>query len=439
MDILIKIIQLLASLSLLVLIHELGHFFFAKLFKTRVERFYLFFHPWFSLFKYKKGDTVYGIGWLPLGGYVKIAGMIDESMDKDQLKKPAQPWEFRSKPAYQRLLIMFGGVLFNFIFAMIIYSMSLMHWGEEYLSMKDVKYGIYCDSLALDMGLRHGDIIEKVGNKPIDNFSEIMMHILLENQNNITVNRHGEQVILQIPEKTKQQIIATNNQEFVLPFVPFYIDSVLPGSPAFKAQLQKGDHIVSLNGKQTPAFFDFLKSIKTYKNKLVNIEIERAGQKKSVQLTVSKEGQIGVAIVSLDKLFKFRKTEYSFLQSIPAGISKGVSTLGSYIKQMKLIFTPEGAKQVGGFASIGSLFPTFWDWQIFWGMTAFLSVVLAFMNVLPIPALDGGHIMFVLYELITGKKPSDTFLEKAQLIGMAILLTLLIYANGNDLIKFLVK
>ena len=435
----IKILQLLASLSLLVFIHELGHFLFAKLFKTRVEKFYLFFHPWFSLFKIKKGDTTYGIGWLPIGGYVKIAGMIDESMDKEQMAKPAEPWEFRSKPAYQRFLIMFGGVLFNFIFALIIFSMSLMHWGEEYLSIKDAKYGIYCDSLALSTGLQNGDIITKIGNKKVDKFTDIMLNILTESDNRVEVLRNGQLQTVRVSYAVKQKMIANGDQMFIIPFIPFVIDSVIPGSPALQAHLLKGDRVVGLDGKETPAFYDFSKLVKTLKNKKTKVSFIRNGIRQDAELTVTKDGTIGVAVTSPDKLFNFSKIEYSFFESIPAGFSKGVSTLGDYVKQMKLVFTPEGAKNVGGFASIGSLFPVFWDWQIFWGMTAFLSIVLAFMNVLPIPALDGGHIMFVLYEIITRRKPSQVFLEKAQLIGMAFLMTLLLYANGNDLVKFLFK
>jgi len=435
----IKILQLIASLSLLVFIHELGHFLFAKLFKTRVEKFYLFFNPWFSLYKFKKGDTTYGIGWLPIGGYVKIAGMVDESMDREQLKKPAESWEFRSKPAYQRFLIMFGGVLFNFIFALIIFSMSLMHWGDEYLSVKDAKYGIYCDSLAQSTGLRNGDIIEKIGNDKVEKFSDIMLKVLTESKNQITVNRNGELKTIVISDAVIQKMIAQGDQMFIVPFIPFIIDSIIPRSPAMKASLQKGDQVVGINGIETPAYYDFSKLVKTLKNKNTTIVFIRKGVKQEAVLTVNKEGQIGVAITAFDKIFHFSKKEYTFLESIPAGYSKGVSTLGDYIKQMKLVFTPEGAKQVGGFASIGSLFPVFWDWEIFWGMTAFLSIILAFMNILPIPALDGGHIMFVLYEIVTRRKPSQVFLEKAQLIGMAFLLTLLLYANGNDLVKFLWK
>ena len=435
----IKILQLIASLSLLVFIHELGHFCFAKLFKTRVEKFYLFFNPWFSLFKFKKGETTYGIGWLPVGGYVKIAGMIDESMDKEQMKRPAEPWEFRSKPAYQRFLIMFGGVFFNFILALIIFSMSLMHWGEEYLSVKDAQYGIYCDSLALSTGLQNGDIITKIGNKKVEKFTDIMLTILTENDNRVEVLRNKQIQTIRVSYAVKQKIIAGGDQMFIMPFIPFIIDSVLPGSAASTTCLQKGDEIVAINGVETPAFYDFSKEVTLLKYKKTKVSYIRNGERNDVELTVSKEGTIGVAVRPPDKIFKFSKIEYSFLQSFPAGFSKGISTLSDYVKQMKLVFTPEGAKQVGGFASIGSLFPVFWDWQIFWGMTAFLSIVLAFMNILPIPALDGGHIVFVLYEIITRRKPSDNFLEKAQLVGMAILFTLLIYANGNDLMRFLIK
>lgn len=437
MDILIQAIQLIVSLSLLVLIHELGHFSFAKLFKTRVEKFYLFFNPWFSLLKWKKGETTYGIGWLPLGGYVKISGMIDESMDRKQMAQEPKPWEFRSKTTKQRFWIMFGGVLFNFILALIIYSMTLYAWGETYLPVKNAHYGIYCDSLALDIGLEHGDKIVKIGDKAPERFSDILVDLLMEEAKTITVNRAGNTITIPIPEDLSQKVIAQGSPTFALPFVPFVVDSLLPEGNARQAGVRVNDRIIAIDTIQTAAFYDFAKTIKNYKGETTTITLIRNREELIIPIKISENAMIGVGVRPLDKLYEFETIEYSFMESIPAGVMLGINTLGGYIKQFKLVFTKEGAKQVGGFAAIGSLFPKMWDWEVFWKMTAFLSIILAFMNVLPIPALDGGHLMFLIYEIITGHKPGDKFLERAQLIGMSILLTLLIFANGNDLIRLL--
>jgi len=437
MIILVKTLQLLFSLSILVLIHELGHFLFARLFKTRVEKFYLFFNPWFSLFKIKRGETTYGIGWLPLGGYCKIAGMIDESLDREALKKEPQPWEFRSKKAYQRFLIMFGGVLFNFIFALAIYSTILMVWGDQYLSMKETKQGIYCDSLALSVGLKNGDFIEKVGHHDVEKFNDVMMFLLVENENVMTVRRGDSVFTLPVPERVKKQLITTGGQAFIAPFLPFYVDSVVPGGSASRAGIHKGDHVLSINGIQTPCFYDFVREVHQLKGKPAELELSRNGDTMRIPLVVSNEGIIGVTVMPYDKIYNLTQIRYTFLSSIPAGIALGVETLGSYVKQLRLIFTAEGAQQIGGFGTIGSLFPSVWDWEMFWRMTAFLSIVLAFMNVLPIPALDGGHIAFLVYEMVSGRKPGDKFLEKAQIFGMLLLFTLLVYANANDLMRLL--
>ncbi len=439
MEFLIRAFQLILSLSILVLIHEMGHFMFARIFGTRVEKFYLFFNPWFSLFKKKSGDTEYGLGWLPLGGYVKISGMIDESMDRSQMEQPAQPWEFRSKPAYQRFLIMIGGVLFNFVLALTIYSMILFVWGEQYFPVRNATYGVYCDSLALDMGMKHGDKILLVGDKEPETFADIVMEVVVDNAKTIRVERAGKQIDLNIPATLSQQMIANNQVSFVVPFIPFVVDSIIAGKPAESAGLQRGDQVVGIDSLATPAYYDFAKAIKLYKSQSVYLHYVRRGFPDSTLVHIDSAGLIGVGVRGIDKLLKVEKRTYGIFESIPAGIMLGVNTLSTYVKQMKLIATPEGAKQVGGFGSIGGMFPPLWDWEIFWNMTALLSVILAFMNILPIPALDGGHLAFLLYEMVTGRKPSVRVLEVAQMIGMALLFALLIYANGNDLIRVMAK
>lgn len=435
MEYVIKLIQLILSLSILVLIHEFGHFFFARLFKTRVDKFYLFFNPWFSLFKYKKGDTEYGIGWLPLGGFCKISGMIDESLDRNQMRSEPQPWEYRSKKIYQRFLIVFGGVLFNFILALGIYSAILFTWGETYLPVKNTTYGIYCDSLALNAGLKNGDKIIKVGSITPQTYGDVMLHIVVDGARTMSVERDGKLVQVTIPDETVKQLIATRTASFIAPFVPFLIDSVLPHTPAQYAGLKKNDKIVAIDDVETPAYYDCAAKIRTLGGQTVRLTLERDGKREIHKATVSMQGTIGVAVVSPYKLFKLETKSYSFFESIPAGISLGIETLGGYVKQMKLLFTPEGASQIGGFGSIAGMFPELWDWESFWRLTAFLSIVLAFMNVLPIPALDGGHILFLIYEAIMRRKPSDKFLEYAQITGMILLFSLLIFANGNDLIR----
>jgi regulator of sigma E protease len=439
MDIFIRTAQLLLSLSILVIVHELGHFLFARYFNTRVEKFYLFFNPWFSLFKRKIGDTVYGIGWLPLGGYVKIAGMIDESMDRSQMASEPKDWEFRSKPAYQRFLIMFGGVLFNFLLALAIYSMVLFVWGREYLPVQNAEYGIYCDSLALDIGLQHGDKIISIGGKSPETFSDIMLMLVVDGSRSIMAQRNGRNVEINVPSDFAQKVIASGKQSIISPFVPFIIDSLMPGMPAKEAGLLAGDQILSVNGAQMSAFTDISREIKNNKSKTVVLGFKRKGQMQETSLEIGTDGLIGVALKGAHQLFELEKRSYTILQSIPAGIKLGFETLAMYAKQMKLIFTSEGAKQVGGFGSIGSMFPVLWDWEMFWSMTALLSVVLAFMNILPIPALDGGHIVFLVYEMISGRKPSEKVLEAAQIAGMALLFALLIFANGNDLIRYISK
>jgi len=446
MVILIKAAQLLLSLSLLVIIHEFGHFIFARIFKTRVEKFYLFFNPWFSLFKMKRGDTEYGIGWLPLGGYVKISGMIDESMDKEAMKLPPQPWEFRSKPSGQRLLIMLGGVLFNILFAFMIYSMILFAWGEKYLPTQNVKYGIICDSLALNMGLRHGDKILTVNNHTVEDFHNIIPEIVYKGAKSIQVDRGGQMVNITIPGNFVREYIEfvrknKGKRDFIYFAYPFVIRDFMAGYPAKDTGLKVNDRIIGING-QDLAFFDlFVTEIKKYAGDTVTINVDRNGEKMAFPLIVPKDGKIGAFATDPKSFFELKEIRYSFFASFPAGVKKGVETISSYLKDLKMIFNPEtkAYKSLGGFIAIGNIFPSIWNWQIFWNMTAFLSIMLAVLNVLPIPALDGGHVFFLGFEIITGKKPNDRFMEVAQIVGMLLLLALVLYANGNDIIRLFQK
>jgi len=437
MDILIKAGQLLLSLSILVIIHELGHFTFAKLFKTRVEKFYLFFDAWFSLCKFKRGETEYGIGWIPLGGYVKISGMIDESMDKEQMALPPQDYEFRSKTSWQRLLIMIGGVLFNFILAIIIYIGVLFVWGEKYLPAENVKYGIMCDSLAYDMGLKDGDKITQVNGKEIKNFKEIVPKILLEEPQSITIVRNGETMNLPLDNKSIAKIIK-HGRPFFDARIPFIAAAFTKDSPAKAAGMQVNDKIIAIDTIRTEFFDEVKTQIVKYKGKEVSMTVVRNGLEKNLKVKISKEGTIGVAPDSrLDSFFDLEKKEYTIVESVPAGFEKGYNEVGDYLKQFKLLFTPEteAYKSLGGFIAIGNIFPAEFDWYAFWMMTALLSIMLGVVNILPIPALDGGHVMFLFYEIITGRKPSDKFMEYAQITGMVLLLGLLLFANGNDIIK----
>lgn len=440
MSVIIQIAQFLLSLSILVFLHELGHFAFAKLFRTRVEKFYIFFNPWFSLFKKKIGDTEYGIGWLPLGGYVKISGMIDESMDKEQMKKPPQPWEFRSKPAYQRLLIMVGGVLVNFLLALFIYSTTLYVWGEQYLPTKNVKYGIMCDSVALDIGLRNGDKILSVDHVEIENFNKIFHDVVVNSARSIQVERDGQMVEIPILEEHLAPLL--KSEVFIAPRIPFFVDDFSKDSPASKAGIQVNDQIVALNGSEIGYFDEFRTMMTDLKGQEVAVTVLRGTERITYDFRATDDGKIGVwPLVDIDGFFDLVKVEYSYLQAIPAGISKGFGNAISYLKQLKLIFTPKtkAYESLGGFIKIGSFFPTHWNWETFWEMTALLSIILAIMNLLPIPALDGGHVMFLLYEIVSGRKPGDKFMEYAQIAGMLILLALLLYANGNDVVQLFRK
>ncbi|MDA9266846.1 RIP metalloprotease RseP [Salibacteraceae bacterium] len=432
---LIKAAQLILSLSILVVLHELGHFIPAKLFKTRVEKFYLFFDPWFSLFKFKKGDTEYGIGWLPLGGYVKISGMIDESMDKDQLAKEPEPHEFRSKPAWQRLIIMLGGVTVNLILGFLIYSMILFTWGKERLPLENLEYGVYVDSTMMEFGLQDGDKIVAVPDGDVRYYEELGKEILINGARILEIERNGESMTINLPEDVEQVILAKEVRSLFSPRYPFAVDSVVRGSAAEEAGLMREDRIVSVAGERTDGIIEGLKAVRSHKSETITFELERDGSIISKDISVSEDGRIGIGLKSVTDYVQTETYKYGFWQAIPAGVQETRDILGNYITSMKLIFTKEGASQIGGFGAIGGLFPATWDWQTFWSMTAFLSLILAFMNILPIPALDGGHVTFLLYEMITGRKPGDKFLEYAQMTGMILLLGLLIFANGNDILR----
>ncbi len=490
----IRALQLILSLSILVVLHEFGHFAFARLFKVRVEKFYMFFNPNFSLIRAKKingkwqykffaknvpanerpkrdfdGDMVvdakgktimepipldelqegdwrkypdnteWGIGWLPLGGYCKIAGMVDESMDITQLSSEPKPWEYRSRSVWQRLPIIIGGVLVNFILAMVIYAAVLFTWGEDYLPLQNAKYGLQFSETLLNNGFRNGDNIVKIDGQAVEDHAEVVEKILIDGKQSITVLRNGKLQEIELPSDFAQKVLASGDTKFVSIRQPFVVADVADGMGAKAAGLQAGDSIVGVNGKQMFIFQDAADELYNSIDKKVAIDFVRNGELKQAQVQVDETGKIGVAPKPIYDFFEVKHVEYGFLAAIPAGINLGVETLTSYVKQFKLVFTKEGVKQMGGFGSIGKMFPKVWDWQIFWSMTALLSVILAFMNFLPIPALDGGYVMFLIYEMITGKKPNDKFLEYAQTAGFFILMGLLVYVNGNDLFKALFK
>ncbi|MGM0496287.1 MAG: RIP metalloprotease RseP [Bacteroidota bacterium] len=438
MEVLVKVAQLILSLSILVIVHEFGHFLFAKIFKTRVEKFYLFFNPGFSLFKTKYGETEYGMGWIPLGGYVKISGMIDESMDKEQMKKPAQPHEFRSKKTWQRLLIMLGGVMMNFILAILIYSSILFAWGEQYLPTESVnEKGFMADSLAESVGFEDGDKILTINGKKVERYSNIYQEILLDRPATIRVQRNNTTRAIQIPDSIFPKLM--NNPGFLQPRYPAVVGGFPKDSPAKSAGLKKGDEIVAVNGEKCEFFDQLSERLDKYKGEQVSLDIMRDSSKKEISAQVNEKGELGIAVgADLGKYYDLASVKYGFFAAIPAGINKGVSTFKSYLKQLGLIFTPktEAYKEVGSFITIGKIFPGVWNWQAFWNLTAFLSIMLGIVNVLPIPALDGGHVMFLLYEIVSGQKPGDKFLEYAQIVGMLIVFSILILAIGNDIMRF---
>ena len=487
---LIKALQLILSLSILVFVHELGHFGFARLFKVRVDKFYLFFNPKFSLVRLKKINgkwqvrwfapnlpdhlqplldaeglpkhdkkgkpimvpapveqlddndwrkypetTEWGIGWLPLGGYCKIAGMVDESMDPAVLNSEPQAWEYRSRPAWQRLFIITGGVLMNFITAIVLYGVLLFTWGQEQLPVQNAYLGYdYCET-ALKNGFQNGDIVLAVNGEAVHLEKDALEKIVIEGKQNVTVRRHSADTLIVLPKDFGEQMLAAEEKEFMAVRVPFVIDQVADDSPAAAAGLQAGDSVVGLNGKAMAAFQDISKELELCKSQRVALSVMRGGVLVNDTIAVSEDGKMGVQLRNPMPYFKTEKEAFSFFEAIPAGWHMMTDVLSNYIKQFRLVFTKEGAKSLGGFGAIGNLFPATWNWQIFWNMTAFLSVILAFMNILPIPILDGGYVLFLLYEIIARRKPSDKFMEISLNIGMFLLFALLIYANGNDILR----
>ena len=433
--VLIKVIQFFLSLSLLIVLHELGHFIPARMFGTRVEKFFLFFDIKFALFKKKIGETVYGIGWLPLGGYVKISGMIDESMDKEQMQQPPQPWEFRSKPAWQRLIIMLGGVTVNLILGVLIYIMIMFVWGKSILTQADVSNGLEASPVAEQLGFRDGDIILSFDGVPLENLNDASKILLVRSPETARVlHADGTEESIAIPEDFGQQLFKSGERPFSV-FVLAEIETVEPGSPAEEAGLMSGDIIRAINGTAIDSWSEVRGFFTSYKETEAILGVERDGLTTDVQVAVREDNTIGIRVV----LPEIQTTDitYDVDQSIVEGIRYGYWTLYDYIAQFKFVFTKEGASQLGGFGTIGSLFPGTWDWQAFWHTTALISIILAFMNVLPIPALDGGHVMFLAYEMITGRKPHDRVMEIAQMVGIFLLLGLFVYANANDVVRFL--
>lgn len=445
MDLFIKLSQFLLSLSLLIILHELGHFIPAKLFKTRVEKFYLFFDIKWALFKKKIGQTEYGIGWLPLGGYVKISGMIDESMDKKQMALPAQPWEFRSKPAWQRLIIMLGGVTVNFILAFVIYIGMAFVYGDAYIATADLKDGLWIENKVMQkVGFQTGDKIIAIDGDTITKFDKELNAKMVTGKQ-ILIERNGMQKNITLPVDFLDQLSKSERASLVAIRMPFVVGAVLPNSS--NTILQPKDLVVALNNQKITYFDEAKNVLKQYKNKTIPATIIRNGKKIQVGVYVSKDSKLDIQLGTLDlaslkKLgyYKIRKQNFGFFESFPAGIQKGADQLVGYGKQLKMIFNPEtkAYKQVGGFAAIFNVFPNTWSWEMFWNITALLSIMLGVMNLLPIPALDGGHVLFLLYEIISGKKPSDKFLENAQMIGFVLLISLLLFANGNDIYKAIV-
>ena len=458
MDIfLIRLLQFMLAIGLLVLLHEGGHFFFAKLFGIRVEKFYLFFDPsiwkWDgSLFKFKpkNSDTQYGVGWLPLGGYCKIAGMIDESFDTEQMKQPEQSWEFRSKPAWQRLLVMIGGVLVNFLLALFIYSMILFYWGDTYIPTKNMTLGMKFNTEAKQYGFKDGDILIGTEKGEFKDFSADMYRDLSE-ATRADIIRDGKAMSISLPGDINLLGMLKAEPSFVRPLIPAVVDSVMGDSPAAKIGLQKGDKIVGINGKPVDSYNEFTDQLgvledmmtdaksqaDSLKIRTATIVYARGESKDTATITLTPDLKLGFYVQTIAGLYKPVTKEYGFFESFPAGIAYGWNVLKGYVGDMKYVFTADGAKSIGGFGAIGSLFPPVWDWYLFWKMTAFLSIILAFMNILPIPALDGGHVLFLLYEMITRRKPSEAFMIRAEYVGFGLLILLMVIANLNDILRWL--
>ncbi len=490
--VLIKAAQLVLALSILVFVHELGHFGFARLFKVRVNKFYLFFNPNFSIFRAKKINgkwqfrffaknlpdhvrqsvdefgiprtdkkgrpimepapiselddndwrkhpetTEWGIGWVPLGGYCAIDGMADETTDASMLSAEVKPWEFRAKPAWQRMFIIAGGVLMNFITAAIIYAMMLYAWGESYIPTQEAYLGYdYCQT-ALNNGFQNGDRILTINGETVENERDIVNKIVIEGKSNITVLRNNQEVAITLPDDFGEQIIAANDAKLTALRVPFVIEAIAPNTPAEMANMQPNDSIIGINGISLPAYSDIVTELNKHKGETITLDFMRADSLMHSSITLTEDGKIGVQIKDPTPYFKAKQIKYGFFQSFPAGIAKGWEGLVNYVKQFRLVFTKAGAQSVGGFVAIGNMFPATWNWSIFWSFTAFISIALAFMNFLPIPVLDGGYFLMLIYEMITGRKPNDRFMEIAANIGMFLLLALLIFANGNDIIKLI--
>ena len=453
---LIKALQLMLALALLVLVHEFGHYFFSRVFGVKVEKFYLFFNPWFSLFKYKPKkaepkpgeeekaswrDTEYGIGWIPLGGYCKIAGMIDESMDKEQMAQPEKPWEFRAKPAYQRLLIMVGGVLFNFLLAIAIYAGIMFTWGEQFLPYRNAEVGMRFSESAHRIGFQDGDIPLFADGKELSYYTGEGVIEIISSKEVQVLRNHQDTITINIPENFifEANKDAENGQQFMVYRMPVVVYDTQNGMGALKGGLQRGDQIIGVNGVSTPSFDIFTEELKANSDKTVPLTYIRDGKEFTSDIEIDGNGKIGISLTPITDIYETITVEYSIWSSIPRGIELGIDKLVSYVSQMKYVFTAEGAQSLGGFGALGSIFPETWNWANFWSITAFLSVILAFMNILPIPALDGGHILFLLIEIITRRKPNEKFLEYAQIAGMVFLLLLMLYANGNDIYRFFFK
>ena len=448
----LKALQLIASLGLLVFIHELGHFMWARIFGVRVEKFYLFFDVGLKKlginwdgsllkFKPKKSDTEYGVGWVPLGGYCKISGMIDESMDLEQMKQPEQPWEFRTKPAWQRLLIMIGGVLNNFLLAIIIYAGMVYYWGEQYIPYRNSDMGMAFSTSAEKIGFRDGDIPLSADGKQLHymNADEVQAMVTAKQ---VKVLRNGtDTVTINVPNKFifDAEKDAKGGEPFIDYRIPVIVESTMPADGAAKAGLVKGDRIVKIDTIDNPDYHEFTQQLALYKGKAVAMCYDRGGKIDSAMVEVSSAGKIGIGLRPITQIYKVEAKQYSLLGSIPRGIEMGCTQMVNYVSQFKYIFSKEGAQSLGGFGAIGSIFPDTWDWSRFWELTAFLSIILAFMNILPIPALDGGHVLFLLYEIIFRRKPGDKFLERAQMVGMTLLIALLLWANGNDIYRWIIK
>ena len=454
---LIRLLQFMLAIGLLVLLHEGGHFFFAKLFGVRVDKFYLFFDPsiwkWDgSIFKWKpkNSDTQYGMGWLPLGGYCKIAGMIDESFDTEQMKQPEQPWEFRAKPAWQRLLIMIGGVLVNFLLALFIYSMILFYWGDSYIPVKNMTYGMKFNTEAKQYGFKDGDILIGTEKGEFKEFSADLYRDLSE-ATRVDLIRDGKKMSLTLPGDLNLLGMLKAEPSFVRPLIPAEVDSVMADSPAASIGLQQGDKIVAINDKPVDSYNEFVDQLgiledmmtgakttaDSLKIRTATIVYQRGETNDTVSVTLTPELKLGFFVKTVAGIYEPVNKEYGFFESFPAGIKYGWNVLAGYVGDMKYVFTADGAKSLGGFGAIGSLFPPMWDWYMFWKMTAFLSIILAFMNILPIPALDGGHVLFLIYEMITRRKPSETFMIRAEYVGFGILILLMVYANLNDILRWL--